>query len=111
MKLEPIYLVAPRPPKSTRRALLLAGVGFTTGACIGGAFGYCLRGPTTTAIEDPTLQWLRGLADDRTAIEELARHHRDLVAHMSWNYPDDPVLWHGVARLATALVAGRTIDD
>jgi hypothetical protein len=42
MRLDPIYLVAPKPnPPSmpTRRAFLVAGATFTLGAAVGGACG------------------------------------------------------------------------
>ncbi|GAB4139278.1 MAG: hypothetical protein Fur0037_05410 [Planctomycetota bacterium] len=104
MKLEPVYLVAPDPPLSsipTRRAFLWAGIGTLAG--FAGGLG-CATAPGVLAGEaarDPVLLWLHRLCDE-APVDDLIRYRAALLQQLP-RHVSDPVLWHGMARLAVSI--------
>ncbi|HEB54480.1 MAG TPA: hypothetical protein ENI87_14610 [bacterium] len=130
MRLEPAYLVAPKPkPPSipTRRALLIAGGAMLTGLAIGGAGGYAVssarrvrerdedgRNASTAEplarAEDLALDQLRHLATD-ASIGELMRQSILILTLLRDTYPDDAILWHGAERIGAELCANAGIDN
>ncbi|MBK8100684.1 MAG: hypothetical protein IPK26_26650 [Planctomycetes bacterium] len=109
MKLEPVYLVAPRP---TRRAFLLAGGAFAGGVVVGGAGGFAIgvnsvavpTGAASGPTGNPELDELRRLAVSAT-VEELAGRRAWFVGLRNRGYPDDPILIGGLGRLADRVIA------
>jgi hypothetical protein len=121
MKLEPVFLVAPKPkPPSmpTRRAFLLAGATFTLGAVTGGACGYSIGAaaavpPAAEEIPpsgDVELDELRRLAV-KAPIEELVERRLTFTNSVFKDYPTDELLWRGVGRLCDAVLAGHAMAD
>jgi hypothetical protein len=117
MRLEPVYLVSPRPippAMSSRRAFLLAGATFVAGSALGGACGYSLAasagkeaggGDADLATSgDAELDELRRLAV-KAPIEELVQRGVLFLNMRDTVYPKDEVLWRGVARLAQEIIA------
>jgi hypothetical protein len=116
MRLEPVYLVSPRPKPPampTRRAFLLAGTTFAVGSVLGGACGYSLAASATkdTGTEDGDLapsgdvelDELRRLAV-KAPIEELVQRGVFFLNLRDTTYPQDGVLWRGVERLARQII-------
>ncbi|MEZ6036568.1 MAG: hypothetical protein R3F29_03750 [Planctomycetota bacterium] len=125
MRLDAVYLVAPKPkPPSvpTRRAFLVAGATFCAGLGLGGACGYVVGvgkggGPEEESAEpelvssgDALLDELRRLAT-KAPIEELIEKRDDFVRHLYKTYPRDVIAWKGIGRLAEASLSGAAIAD
>lgn len=119
MKLEPVYLVAPKPkPPSvpTRRAFLIAGGTFLAGAGLGGACGYAAGSRVgshqitdeLSSTGDAVLDELRRLAI-KAPIAELFDKRMLFLEQVSLNYRDDKVLWQGVERLCDEIVSNPNI--
>ena len=121
MRLDPVYLVAPKkkPPSiPTRRAFLIAGGTFLAGAAAGGACGYS-AGATNVgegqdalppASGDAELDELRRLAL-KAPIEELAGRWLYFGDVFSKSYREDPFLPKGIDRLIDHLVATPNFDQ
>lgn len=127
MKIDPIYLLAPRPqPKGmpTRRAFLLASGTFVAGTAIGGACGYSMGAAGSTAApqqpaaepELPTsgdveLDELRRLAV-KAPLDELFEKAPVFLHLRVSTYKDDEILWRGVDRLSREVVENpaRRVD-
>ena len=116
MRLEPVFLVAPRPnPPSmtTRRAFLLAGGTFAVGAAVGGACGYSIGAKAEASAADGNqelapsgdveLDELRRLAV-KAPISELVSQGVQFAYRRDTSYRTDEVLWKGISRLAHAAV-------
>ncbi len=116
MKLEPVYLVAPKPkPRSmpSRRAFLGMGLAFLGGGAIGSACGYSVgaaRTPAAPASEDALtpsgneeLDELRRLAT-KAPIEELMGRGTQFTTLLATKYRADAIAWRGVDRIAKVLV-------
>ncbi len=117
MRLEPVYLVAPKPkPPSmpTRRALLGMGVALLAGGGIGSAFGYALGrrqrdaaadlpGEIDTPSGDPEVDELRRLAV-QAPIEELMAQAGPFLVMLGQRQAMDVVAWRGVDRIAEQLL-------
>lgn len=118
MRLEPVYLLAPKKQPPTRRAFLVFAGGFAGGALLGGACGYSLGtmsaaspvpssagGPDSAKSDDlpssgdARLDALRRLAV-KAPIEELVGVWADWWGEFDFNYGKDPILWQGLDRLA-----------
>ena len=119
MHIEPVYLVPPRPLSAwTRRSFLLAGATFAGGASLGSACGFAIgaRRDALPAIGEPEptgdveLDQLRALAA-RGADADLVQHRLLFVASTFSHYGKDPVLWHGIARLADLVCVDATFPD
>jgi hypothetical protein len=123
MRLEPVYLVSPRPKPPampTRRAFLLAGTTFAVGSVLGGACGYSLAASATkdTGTEDGDLapsgdvelDELRRLAV-KAPIEELVQRRMNFLNSISGDYRDDPILWKGIGRLCDQVLASPKAPD
>jgi len=125
MRLEPVYLVAPReraPVMATRRAFLGMGLAFTAGTLVGGACGYSLArqqsgSAGTTAGGDPVppsgdaeLDELRRLAVV-APIQELLDQRLLFLMMRERTYAQDPVLWRGVARLTEHVITTADVVD
>lgn len=110
----------------TRRAILIAGGAFSVGVSLGGAFGYIASASATSAgaaarngepdlaaglapTGDSDLDELRAWAL-KDPIEELLRHLPIFLEQLSSTYPDDTYLWHGVARLADAVLSAAPLQ-
>jgi hypothetical protein len=120
MRLEPVYLVAPKPKQPsipTRRAFLFAGIAFATGSTVGTACGYTLgRASVNAAVlgaggvelppssGDADLDELRRLAI-AAPIEELIDKRLNFLASRNRQYPKDVYLWFGIKRLCDAIAA------
>jgi hypothetical protein len=110
MYLRPVYLLAPEPPRRSRRAFLAWSASFA----VGGAIGYVLgaktkpaqdaHAATTSASNDPQVVWARGLASDAAPLADLLRHGGVFLAILKTRAPDDRLLWQGARRLALALL-------
>lgn len=118
MKLEPVYLLAPRPRPTmpSRRAFLWMGLAFAGGSVLGTACGYSMRsavaaerpvsataGAEPEVTGDSTLDELHRLAV-AAPIEELMDRAVGFVGNATQDYPGDPVLWRGMGRIAEQLV-------
>jgi hypothetical protein len=116
MRLDPVFLLAPTPPPPsmpTRRAMLLTGGAFLLGSAIGSACGYTLgvaqaaSKPENTDELKPTgdveLDELQRLAV-KAPIDELCEKAIPFLASRAADYPQDQILWRGVARLAREMV-------
>lgn len=105
MRLEPVFLVAPRPqPPSmpTRRAILLASGTFLGGAVLAFAAQSLTGHRSRTdppAADDATAVWLRRVCHDGTPIEQLIACRGALLYHIRAGTADDRLL-HGLKRLA-----------
>lgn len=124
MRLDPVFLVAPKPtPPSmpTRRAFLVAGATFSFGVAIGGACGYSVGAaraaaaapagePELESSGDADLDELRRLAV-KAPIEELIERRLTFLKCVSREYRRDPVLWTGVERLADAVESDASFPD
>ena len=128
MKMDAVYLVAPKPkPMSmpTRRACILAGVTLTTGVLLGGTCGYSIgasavqevipwergSGTHTDPSGDIELDELRRLAVD-APIAELVEKAVIFLGMCGETRRADPVLWRGVERLSRAMMeASRPVSD
>ncbi len=120
MRLEPVYLVAPKPrPPSmpTRRAFLGMGLAFAVGGAIGSACGYSVGSAKAAekagggpAGEDyplsgnPELDELRRLAV-KAPIEELMGIAMVFIRTVTQDYPEEVVAWKGVRRMGEHVLA------
>ncbi len=127
MKLEPVYLVAPKrvPSMPTRRAFLIAGGTFVLGSGLGGACGYAMGAGVPVDANakasdggapgdgelkpsgDVELDELRRLAV-KAPIEELVERRQVFVDCLFQDYPKDAILWRGATRLCDALLTLNT---
>lgn len=122
MRLDPVFVVAPKPKPPTmptRRAFLLAGATFTFGAAVGGACGYSVGAERAVgdageedlaSSGDHELDELRRLAV-KAPIEELVEKRMIFLNSFTKVYPRDPYLWTGAGRLAKATIAGQPFSD
>ena len=135
MKIDPIYLLAPKrvPSMPTRRAFLIAGGTFVLGTSLGGACGYAMGVEAVDASGkageggvapvpapageeelkpsgDVELDELRRLAV-KAPIAELLERQFMFVNAVSKVYQRDVVLWRGVDRLADALIVTVNVKD
>ena len=120
MRLDPIYVVAPKPkPPSmpTRRAVLGMGIAFVTGGAIGGACGYAAGAAQAKAVDasaseelKPTgnaeLDEVRRLAV-KAPIEELMGKAMQFLMTVNQDFPTDRIAWRGVDRIAAYVVANE----
>jgi hypothetical protein len=130
MRLDPVFLVEPKPAAAsipTRRAFLVAGGTFAFGLSIGGACGYAMgaasangagggtgseqekEAPAAQSEElkpsgDVDLDELRRLAV-KAPIEELLEYRIPFLREFSLRYRNDEMLWRGVGRIADAVIA------
>ena len=124
MRIEPIYLLAPKPkPPSipTRRAFLIAGGTFFAGIGLGGACGYAAgisgTGEGSGAQEklpessgNAELDELRRLAI-KAPIEELAGKWLYFTDMYASTYRKDEHLGTGLERLANYVIANEAIEQ
>ena len=126
MRLDPVYLVEPRPghpTMSTRRAFLLAGSTFAIGTSLGGACGFAAGVASTRSdpespgnhdnLEpsgDSLLDELRRLAV-KAPIEELVQKRLDFVNLLYTTYPGDATAWQGIGRLAKHYIENAQAPD
>ena len=119
MKIEPVYLVAPRPRVTTRRAFVWCALTGSAGVALGSATGFWLGRATAsqprpaaapTSIDaslQRRIQWAREVIAAGSDVALLANApalvsitHESLQAGL-----DDDQLWDGVMRLAVAALA------
>jgi hypothetical protein len=129
MRLEPVYLLAPKKTPPTRRAFLVFAGGFAGGALLGGACGYSLgamgsaggaaaasggaeaaKGEELPSSGDARLDALRRLAV-KAPIEELVANWNPFCASFVFDYFKDPVLWRGADRLVAWALANPSATD
>ena len=127
MRLDPVYLVEPRPghpTMSTRRAFLLAGSTFAIGTSLGGACGFAAGVASTEAEHTPndrkpqsfdpsdnlTLDELRRLAVE-APIAELMGRWQVFLGLLSDTYPNDQVLWVGAERIGRYVVENERLPS
>lgn len=124
MRLDPVFLVAPKPtPPSmpTRRAFLVAGATFSFGVAIGGACGYSVGAaraaaaapagePELESSGDADLDELRRLAV-KAPIEELIERRLVFLSCVAKEYRRDAILWLGVERLAHTVQRDSQFPD
>lgn len=141
MRLEPVYLVAPRPTPQTmtsRRAFLLAGCTFATGVSLGGACGYAAgvgrgdgggaTGDTVDAVGDGTpakavdgaVTWEPSgdaILEElrrlavKAPIEELVARRLDFCQLLYSQYPNDEIAWRGIGRLAEEVLRNDAFEN
>ena len=126
MRLEPVYLVAPKPkPPSMphRRAFLIAGGTFLAGIGLGGACGYAVgatRSDTPGGADEPNLEPLLAPSGDsdldelrrlavKAPIEELMARSLLFLDLLSDTYRRDEALWHGAARICSELCSNSSL--
>lgn len=117
MRIEPVFLVAPRTPASgvSRRSFLVAGATFACGASFGGACVFASGGArlpddALAPTGDAELDQLRRLAVDGSDAQ-LVQHRLLFVASTFSHYGRDAVLWHGIGRLSDLVVADAAFPD
>jgi len=130
MRLEPVYLLAPKPkPPSvpTRRAFLIAGGTFFAGIGLGGACGYAAgsarsdgnsngdgngdtRSDALTPTGDANLDELRRLAM-QAPIEELTGQWLPFLTLLHDTYQSDEFLWHGAKRICDEAINNQSLAD
>jgi len=115
MRIDPVYLVAPKPEKKkvpTRRAFLIAGGTFLAGLGLGGACGYAVGASGVQRAEEdeplaPTgnaeLDELRRLAV-KAPVEELMGKATVFLDFLRGTYRSDPILWSGADRIANEVI-------
>ncbi|MFO1078047.1 MAG: hypothetical protein U1E73_10045 [Planctomycetota bacterium] len=132
MKLDPVFLVAPKvAPRAmpTRRAFLLAGCTFAAGSVVGGACGYSMGvakapvaepaeagsgGNAPTKLEstgDARLDYWRDIAVN-APLDTLFGKSIDFLSVQMVEYKTDPVLWTGVDRITREVLdnPSRKVD-
>jgi len=125
MRLDPVFVVAPKPVPPTvptRRAFLVAGATFVFGAAVGGACGYSAgvasvapaksADPADAELEpsgDLELDELRRLAV-KAPIEELIEKRLVFLNCLSKDYPRDRILWIGVRRLGERVLTDSKVS-
>lgn len=119
MKLEPVYLVTSEPSiMPTRRAFLLTSGTLLAGFGLGGACGYA-AGSLASATDaeqalestgDADLDELRRLSRNGS-VEELLEARFRMRHFVMTRYPDDPVLWTGIERLARIVLQQSSCPD
>jgi hypothetical protein len=122
IRLEPIYLLAPKPKQPsvpTRRAFLIAGGTFFAGIGLGGACGYAAgsaRSDGETAADalmptgDADLDELRRLAIE-APIEELTSQWFPFLTLLHDTYQSDEVLWQGAKRICDEAINNESLID
>jgi hypothetical protein len=118
MRLEPVFLVAPRDRAAavTRRSFLFAGATFACGASLGGvctalaARAVALPDDALAPTGDAELDQLRRLALEGSD-DQIVQRRLLLVASTFSHYGRDPVLWHGIGRLCDLVVADAAFPD
>ncbi len=125
MRLDPVFVVAPKPVPPTvptRRAFLVAGATFVFGAAVGGACGYSAgvasvaaksADPAAAELEpsgDLELDELRRLAV-KAPIEELIEKRLWFLRSVGAIYRRDDVLWEGLVRLSEAVRSNPKFPD
>jgi hypothetical protein len=121
MKLEPVFVVAPRHESKgmmpTRRALLLALAAGAAGVSLGGG-GAFLLGRAVGKRErhggqdaERMLAWARKLAVPGTPDARLLENSGPLLMTMAEFAPDDPQLWQAVRRVAKTVVGDKDVSD
>lgn len=127
MRLDAVFVVAPKPqPPSmpTRRAFLIAGSTFATGALLGGACGYSIGAamnsssstaspaaePELVPSGDVELDYYRELAV-KAPISDLVNERLNFLNALTKVYPKDEILWRGVARLCDEVAARENFPD
>ncbi|MFN3242118.1 MAG: hypothetical protein ACE37K_11445 [Planctomycetota bacterium] len=124
MRIEPVYLVAPKPEQKnvpTRRAFLIAGGTFLAGLGLGGACGFAAgsrgSGKGEGAVEErlePTgnaeLDELRRLAVE-APVEELMEKATAFLDLLAQKYDSDKIGWRGADRIADQLLNGPARSD
>lgn len=118
MKLEPIFLLAPRKQMPTRRAFLIAG-GASLGAFAAGfGAGWLIRGgaahPAAPTLIDPRLAEALELADPATPIAKLLEQQMFLVSivheQQIAGHTHD-ALWRAIHRVAREVIDDRSLPD
>jgi len=124
MRLEPIFLLAPKPkPASvpTRRAFLIAGGTFFAGIGLGGACGYAAGSRVGGDSDDASKELFEPSGDSQ--LDELRRiavaapleeliEKRDAILHFTTSaYPRDKYLWRGIERLIEATLIGQSVPN
>ena len=122
MRLEPVFLLAPKPkPPSvpTRRAFLIASGTFFAGIGLGGACGYAVgsaRGDGATLSDallptgDADLDELRRLAI-KAPIEELTGQWFPFLTLLHDTYQKDEILWQGAKRICDEAINNQSLAD
>jgi len=117
MRIEPVFLVAPRTPASdvSRRSFLLAGATFACGVSFGGACVFASGGArlpddALAPTGDAELDQLRRLAIDGSDAQ-LVQHRLLLVSWTFSHYCHDAALWRGIGRLCDLVIADAAFPD
>lgn len=122
MRLEPVYLLAPKPKQPsvpTRRAFLIAGGTFFAGIGLGGACGYAAGSARSdedtpsnalTPTGDADLDELRRLAVE-APIEELTGQWFPFLTLLHDTYQRDEFLWQGAKRICDEAINNQSLVD
>lgn len=124
MKLDPVFLVAPRPKPpsmSTRRAFLGMGAAFVAGGAIGSACGYAAGVANAKAVDasateelqpsgDADLDEVRRLAV-KAPIEELMADSLAFLGAVTQDHSEDKIAWRGVARISQYVIDHPEVGD
>lgn len=116
MKLDPVYVLAPRPQIATRRAFVLAGATGCLAFAAGFAGGYWFRHSRDEQPPrppgNPRIDWARSLAlgDDTTLLDNLPAFLG--VCHEAHQLGlDDVSLWDSIRRAAKAVIADAGLEQ
>lgn len=115
MKIEPVFLLDPIDVPlalPSRRAFLLFGAMFASGATLGAVCGYSVGGaPVRGPEHEAVLAWLRQLAAPTTPIEELVASRRLYLHLLEAHAVDDAEVWRGVDRLVQETIDNEAVPE
>jgi hypothetical protein len=120
MRIDPVYLLSPRPMHTRRAFLFAVGGAFAGGVVVGGLGGFAIGNGRAAAAPLPDaapplpgnqeLEELRRLAV-QAPIEELAGNWREFLERRDTAYAEDAVLLVGLVRLAEYLVSNPSAPN
>jgi hypothetical protein len=117
MKLDPVFVLAPRPHVTTRRAFVFASAAGCFAFAAGYGAGWIVHRPSAASplpTVDPRHARALGLAAASTPIGTLLDHQLFLIGivheqEIDGYAPD--LLWRAIHRIAAVVVADATLPD
>jgi hypothetical protein len=101
MRLDPVYLVAPRPQPRTIGRRALCGIAVL---CLAAGFlgGFTWRAAASPGAVDSIVDWARSVAADPTRADVLRQQYHGFL-HALDRTPQDPDLWQAFGRIVANL--------